>query len=278
MRYQIRTALVAITAGMLLGSGSALAASNACKADLNGDLVVNFGDLAVLKSVFFQRCNDPGPTCGNAVAQGPTEQCDDGNLLDGDGCSATCTLEPARHFPAPGQTTCWNSGGDIVSCTGTGHDGEIQAGATLAYVDNSDGTITDTNTGLMWEKLSDDGTIHDWNNTYAWDDAFAVKVATLNGGGGFAGHIDWRVPNIKELQSIVNFQNIAPAVSAAFNTGCTPGCAVTSCSCTQPAFYWSSSSGAGFPSLAWGVAFGYGYGLVDGKPYSLSVRAVRGGS
>ena len=56
MSYQIRTALITIIAGMLLGSGAALAESNACKADLNGDLVVNFGDLAVLKSVFFQSC------------------------------------------------------------------------------------------------------------------------------------------------------------------------------------------------------------------------------
>jgi len=56
MRYQIRSALITITAAMLLGSGAALGANNACKADLNGDLVVNFGDLAVLKSVFFQSC------------------------------------------------------------------------------------------------------------------------------------------------------------------------------------------------------------------------------
>ena len=56
MRYRIRSALIAITAGMLLGSGAALAASNACKADLTGDGVVNFADLAVLKSVFFQSC------------------------------------------------------------------------------------------------------------------------------------------------------------------------------------------------------------------------------
>jgi len=56
MRYGIRGALIVIASGMLLGSGAALAESTACKADLNGDLVVNFGDLAVLKSVFFQSC------------------------------------------------------------------------------------------------------------------------------------------------------------------------------------------------------------------------------
>ena len=93
MRYRILSALITITVAMLLGSGAALAESNACKSDLNGDLVVNFGDLAVLKSVFFQRCNDPGPKCGDDVAQGPTEQCDDGNVLNGDGCSSTCTIE-----------------------------------------------------------------------------------------------------------------------------------------------------------------------------------------
>ena len=55
MRYGTRSALIMITAGMLLGSGAALAASNACKADLTGDLVVNFADLAKRKSV-----NRPG--------------------------------------------------------------------------------------------------------------------------------------------------------------------------------------------------------------------------
>jgi len=279
MRYWIVSALITIAAAMMLGSGAALAASNACKADLNGDLVVNFGDLAVLKSVFFQRCNDPGPTCGDDVAQGPTEECDDGNVLSGDGCSSICMLEPARHFPATGQTTCWNSAfpANIIPCAGTGQDGEIQAGATLAYVDNGNGTITDSNTGLMWEKLSDDGTIHDWNNTYIWANAFAVKIAALNGGSGFAGHTDWRLPNINELESIRNRGTFNPAVSAAFNTGCTPGCTVTSCSCTQSDGYWSSSSSAYGPSLAWYVAFYYGYSSSVFKTDGNYVRAVRGG-
>ena len=59
MRCRIRSALVAITAAMLLGSGAALAESNACKADISEDGVVNFVDLAVLKSAFFQSCPTP---------------------------------------------------------------------------------------------------------------------------------------------------------------------------------------------------------------------------
>jgi len=384
--------ILPITAGMLVGSGAALADSLACKADLTGNGVVNFGDLAVLKAVFFQTCTDPGPRCGNGVAEGPMEQCDDrnlrdgdgcsstcaievplavvcgkgiaqgptetcddgnvlngdgcsssctvelpmvavcgdgfavspeqcddgnlangdgcssactiegplplvcgdamavtpeqcddGNVANGDGCSATCTIEPplaGGRFPATGQTTCWNSSGTITSCTGTGQDGEIRAGATLAYVDNGDGTITDTNTGLMWEKLSYDGTIHSWGNTYTWDNAFGVKIATLNGGGGFAGHGDWRVPNIKELQSIVNYEipSTGPTVAAAFNTGCTQGCTVTSCSCTQSLSYWSSSSYVFSPDAVWLVGFNDGNDRTDFKSYGpYYVRAVRGG-
>jgi cysteine-rich repeat protein len=286
MRNRIRSALVAITAAMLLGSGAALAESNACKADLTGDLVVNFADLAVLKSVFFQRCNDPGPTCGDGVAQGPEEQCDDGNVLNGDACSETCTIEvptppgPSQAFPATGQATCWNSAGTVIPCAGTGHDGEIRAGATLAYVDNGDGTITDSNTGLMWEKLSDDGTIHDWNNSYAWDDAFSTKVATLNGGGGFAGHSDWRMPNIKELQSIANYELLhpGPMVTAPSNAGCPFPCALPPCSCTPSNTYWPSSSSAYFPYFAWAVYFYDGNGYAYYKTYFYYVRAVRGGS
>ena len=116
--------------------------------------------------------------------------------------------------------------GTVIPCAGTGQDGELQKGLARAYVDNGDGTITDTKTGLMWEKLSDDGSIHDKDTTYTWANAFAVKVATLNGGGGFAGYTDWRVPNVNELQSLVNYGAVNPAVSPAFNTGCAPACTV----------------------------------------------------
>jgi cysteine-rich repeat protein len=284
MRYRIPSALITIAAAMLLGSGPALAASNSCRADLNGDLVVNFADLAALKSVFFQRCNDPGPTCGDALAQGPAEQCDDGNLLDGDGCSATCTIEPplpGNALLATGQTTCWNTAGAVIPCLDTGHDGDLLEGVALAYVvDNVNGTITDSNTGLMWEKLDDNnvGGIHDWTNTYTWDNAFAVKIATLNAGSGFAAHTDWRVPNRRELDSIVNLEiHPGPTVASEFNTACTPGCTMTSCSCTQSDFYWSSSSYALIPAFAWYVDFFDGFDDADFKAYDFYVRAVRGG-
>ena len=129
----------------------------------------------------------------------------------------------------------------------------------------------------MWEKLSQDGIIHDMNTTYTWDAAFAVKVAGLNS-ANFAGHNDWRLPNVNELQSIVNYGNVGPAVSPAFNTSCSAGCTVTTCSCTEADGYWSSSTYQNLPLEAWLVYFTGGGVFVTDKTFNVYVRAVRGGS
>lgn len=176
-------------------------------------------------------------------------------------------LAPCQQFPATGQTTVYR----------TGDDGEVQAGATLDYTDNGDGTITDNNTGLQWAKKSSDGSIHDVNHTYTWEEAFALYVAGLNT-ANFAGHNDWRLANAKELQSIVNYQNIDPAVSAAFNTGCAASCTVTTCSCTAASNYWSSTTSANEPTtVAWVVNFKFGFVITRNKSGERHVRAVRGG-
>jgi hypothetical protein len=177
-----------------------------------------------------------------------------------------------------GQTTCFDATGTAVACPAGGQDGGLQKGLSRSYADNGDGTITDTRTGLTWEKLSDDGTIHDWDNTYSWATAFSGKVATLNS-TGFAGHTDWRLPNVNELQSLIDYGTTNPAVSSAFNSGCVPGCTVATCSCTRSASYWPSTSSQSSPTLAWTVFFGSG--LVGNSTKSTSTffaRAVRGGS
>ncbi len=179
-------------------------------------------------------------------------------------------------FPASGQATCWNTGGQVIACAGTGQDGESQAGVPLAYRDNGDGTITDLNTGLMWEKLSDDGSIHDKDNYYTWTAAVSSKIAALNS-ANYAGHNDWRLPNVRELESIVNYETTVPAVSPDFNT-CWGGCSALTCSCTISSNYWSSSTFADFPAYAWLVDFYGGGTSAVSKTGSYYVRAVRGGS
>jgi len=185
--------------------------------------------------------------------------------------------ETGCKFPATGQTTCWDSSGTPIPCAGTGQDGDLQAGKTLRYKDKGNGTIEDKVTHLQWEKQSDDGTIHDVGNTYTWANAFALHVAGLNA-MNFAGHSDWRLPNVKELQSIIDYEDSLPAVASAFNTNCASSCTVLTCSCTAASSYWSSSTLAAFPTSAWYVAFNFGFVNSDDKSGSAFVRAVRGGS
>jgi hypothetical protein len=184
-------------------------------------------------------------------------------------------------LPATGQTTCWSSSGSVIPCAGTGEDGELRKGAPLAYADNGDGTVTDLNTGLVWEKLSNDGTVHDKDNVYTWANAFTGHVVVLNF-TNFAGHRDWRLPNVRELESIVNYQTYTPIVSSAFNTNCAPGCSATTCSCTALGNYWSSTSSVSSPARAWFVSFRYGtvdaFSPSGSKSAANFMRAVRGGS
>jgi hypothetical protein len=224
-------------------------------------------------------CNGDLTTCGGDLttcqADLTTAQAD---LTTCQGDLATCQAAPQGQRLKTGQTTCYDTAGTVIACAGTGQDGDLQKGLALAYVDNGDGTITDTKTGLMWEKQSDDGSIHDKDTTYTWANAFATKVAALNGGGGFAGYTDWRVPNVNELQSIVNYGAVNPSVSPAFNTGCVASCTVTSCSCTRSSYYWSSTTYQGFPVFAWYVVFADGLVGYETKATNFYVRAVRGGS
>ena len=183
-------------------------------------------------------------------------------------------------LPETGQTQCDQGGGTLGACPGSpaGQDGAVLAGAPRSYTDNGDGTITDNVTGLMWEKLSNDGTIHDYTNTYDWYSAFTTKIAALNSESGFAGHTDWRLPNQFELYSLVDFGLFPLVIDPAFNTGCAPGCNVTTCSCTWSGDYWSSTTYQPIPIDAWSVDFGSGIVDVLNKSTGPFVRAVRGGS
>lgn len=176
-----------------------------------------------------------------------------------------------------GQRKCWDAAGTIVPCAGTGQDAETHKGARRAYVNNGNGTITDSVTGLVWEKLDDAGGIHDIDNTYSWTTAFSDKIAKLNKAPCFAGHCDWRLPNANELQDIVDYGRTLLAIHPVFTAPCPPGCSIATCSCTNTDIYWTSTTYQAYLDVAWVVSFVYGYGGGADKTEFHYVRAVRGG-
>jgi hypothetical protein len=122
------------------------------------------------------------------------------------------------------------------------------------YVDNNDGTVTDTYTGLMWQQETPD-------NLMTWEQALSY-CENLS----LAGYTDWRLPTIKEQRSIVDYSRYKPAINLAYFPD------------TNTSFYWSSTTYAGSTNNAWGVYFNYGYNHFDvNKNNYCHVRAVRGG-
>jgi hypothetical protein len=188
-----------------------------------------------------------------------------------------------QHLPASGQRTSFPANKNGAPGSPVPDDGALKSGAALAYVDNGDGTVTDLNTRLTWEKKSDDEGLHDRNRTYSWSTSSGDSVwdwldqVNEEGGAGFAGHNDWRLPNVKELLTIVDFEESEPAVSSVFDHDCAPRCNVLNCSCTLGG-YWSSTTVSGRPTEAYWVSFRDGRVVVDSKDTTAFVRAVRGGS
>ena len=148
------------------------------------------------------------------------------------------------------------------------------------FEDNPDGTVTDNLTGLVWEKKTDDGTVHDVDNSYFWTNeadanftdgdgtAFTMFLASLNAGAGFAGTNDWRLPTMEELQTILLPQPYPcvsdPCIDPVFGP-------------TMSSHYWSATTGADNLSSAWDVSFYAGYPGYESKGSDVYVRAVRGG-
>ncbi len=90
---------------------------------------------------------------------------------------------------------------------------------TSQFTRYGDGTVTDNKTGLMWKICHQGETWNDTSQTcegqailYDWEGALS-QVRDNNNRGGFAGHTDWRLPNIKELRSLIETSCVGPNIN-----------------------------------------------------------------
>jgi hypothetical protein len=158
--------------------------------------------------------------------------------------------------PKTGQTTSY----------ATGDDGAWQKGVASPsprFTDNGNGTVTDNLTRLIWMKnASPFGPI-------TWDQALTAANGLKSGDfdltdGSKAG--DWRLPNRRELQSLVDYGSYNPALPA-----------VNPFTNVQSTYYWSSSTIATSPTIAWHVYFVDGLDGTFEKSTNLYVWCVRAG-
>ncbi len=127
----------------------------------------------------------------------------------------------------------------------------------IRFIDNGDGTVTDTSTGLMWQQQT--------AGKMTWEAAISYCE-----GLSLGGYNDWRLPNRNELQSLMDYTRLDPAIdTTAFPVPSTMSCDVVG--------YWSSTTNAISTDNAWSVGFKYGdvHGYY-GKSGPYYVRAVRG--
>lgn len=167
-----------------------------------------------------------------------------------------------------------------------------KAGTSCRFLDNGDGTVSDLDTGLTWERKAPSNesdpfgypsgyhTLVSWsfgppdeNGPYSTRDGAASKfsLTQLNGANAAegtsaatcrGGHCDWRMPTLGELKGLIDTRYFEPAVD--------PGLVGT-----QPNFHLSATVFAGNPSLAWRLQMRDGSLLLTRKVHFSTMRAVR---
>ncbi len=175
----------------------------------------------------------------------------------------------AFKIPDSGQTKCYQAVSPYseIPCTGTGQDGAYNINP-MSYTDNGNGTVTDNNTSLMWQK-------EDNNQTYNWYQASGSYDSTYNPSAhnvcrslNVGDYTDWRLPSMKELVSIVDFGvgGFEPTIKEEYFPG------------TSLSYYWTSTDVAGSTEWARGVSFWTAnIGGFTKDYHSNYVRCVRGG-
>jgi hypothetical protein len=174
-------------------------------------------------------------------------------------------------LPDTGQTKCYQAVSPYaeVTCAGTGQDGEYDINP-MSYSVNGDGTVTDINTGLMWQAQDDD---HQWNWYWAtgtYNDTYNRDNHDICGELNTGDYSDWRTPTKHELATLVDYSipPPGPRIKPGYFSG------------TESDKYWTGSSIsflADPPGSAWRVDFYSGAVDATTRGTLQYVRCVRGG-
>ena len=236
-------------------SATTIWAQDFCEGNFDYDLDVDGGDAALFKLNF-----------GRSPFKNP------------------CPTDGPSLVPKTGQVRCYSWEGNQIDCT-SGQDGYLQKGVEWPdsrLTDNSDGTVTDYLTGLMWLKdatcmkthylsfdndgdSGEDGRVT-WQHALDFVEGINAGAFSLCG----AGHIDWRLPNVRELFSLIDFNSypVVPLIPVFDNV----------LEGTQDSyFWWTSTTEVTNTVAAFAVSIGDAKILSFSKVGSYHVWPVRGG-
>jgi hypothetical protein len=260
---QMAWALFLITSGVLLGrfweglSANAVEGGGAGNAasgngDVNGNGGIDISDASYLLNWLFLGGPDPVPCPGS--------------------------------LPDTGQTACFVCSGD--PCAGLlqaflfTQDGSVSSGCpsdanrfTILADPNSEDTVIDNCTGLQWQRFTadvdGDGTADRRTWCGALSYCFDLNFAGLNG---------WRLPSMRELESIVDYGRSVPAIDPRFQVGSGAGEGDGGGAGGNPNRFWSSTTDTSSPGSAWAIDFDSGVNANrQNKSNMYFIRAVRGG-
>lgn len=142
------------------------------------------------------------------------------------------------------------------------------------FTNNRDGTVTDNTTGLMWSVCLYGQTGSDCTlgsaTVSAWDSALIQLDSVINYWPGYLNYTDWRIPNVKELASILEAQCSSPSLNPEvfpINSGGTDAT-------------WTSSPDTTTAQNIWAISFNTNGDTVtvDRTTATLGLRLVRGGN